>query len=60
MEELVKTCEIINKMLIGTPIDEVSQRLEFDIKPIISKTIKQYEAVYEIFYDAFNRRIRSA
>ena len=24
------------------------------IKPIISKTIKQYEAVYEIFYDAFN------
>ncbi len=54
MEELVKTCEIINKMLIGTPINEVSQRLEFDIKPIISKTIKQYEAVYEIFYDAFN------
>lgn len=52
--ELVKTCEIINKMLVGTPINEVSQRLEFDIKPIISKTIKQYEAVYEIFYDAFN------
>lgn len=54
IEELVKTCEIINKMLVGTPINEVSQRLEFDIKPIISKTIKQYEAVYEIFYDAFN------
>ena len=54
VEELVKTCEIINKMLIGTPIDEVSQRLEFEIKPIISKTIKQYEAVYEIFYDAFH------
>lgn len=54
MEELVKTCEIINKMLVGTPIDEVSQRLEFDIKPIISKTIKQYETVYDIFYKAFN------
>ena len=54
MDELVKTCELINKMLVGTPIDEVSKRLEFDIKPIISKTIKQYEAVYEIFYDAFN------
>lgn len=52
--EIVKTCEIINKMLIGTPIDEVSQRLEFDIKPIISKTIKQYEAVYSIFHDAFD------
>lgn len=54
VEELVKTCEIINKMLVGTPIDEVSKRLEFDIKPIISKTINQYEKVYEIFYDAFN------
>lgn len=54
LEEIVKTCEIINKMLIGTPIDEVNQRLEFDIKPIICKTIKQYEKVYEIFYDAFN------
>lgn len=54
VSELVKTCEIINKMLVGTPIDEVSKRLEYDIKPIICKTIKQYEAVYEIFYDAFN------
>lgn len=54
IDELVKTSEIINKMLIGTPIDEVSERLELEIKPIISKRIKQYEAVYEIFYDAFN------
>lgn len=54
LEELVKTSEIINKMLIGTPIDEVSQRLEFDIKPIIAKKIQQYETVYGIFFDAFN------
>lgn len=54
IEELVKTCEIINKMLIGVPIDEVSQRLEYDIKPIIAKKIKQYETIYNIFYDAFN------
>lgn len=54
VNEVVKTCEIINKMLIGTPINEVSERLEFDIKPIIAHKIKQYEAVYNIFYDAFN------
>lgn len=53
MEELVKTSEIINKMLIGTPIDEVSERLEFDVKPIISKRIEQYESVYHIFMEAF-------
>ena len=41
-------------MLIGVPIDEVSQRLEYDIKPIIAKKIKQYETIYNIFYDAFN------
>ena len=54
VDELIKTCEIINKMLIGTPINMVNERLELDVKPVISKTIKQYEAVYEIFYDAFD------
>ena len=54
IDEVVKTSEIINKMLVGTPIDEVSSRLEFDIKPIIAKKVTQYEAVYNIFYDAFN------
>ena len=54
IDELVRTCEIVNKMLIGTPINEVGERLELDVKPVIVKTIKQYEAVYEIFYDAFN------
>ena len=54
VEEVVKTSEIINKMLIGIPINEVSERLEFDIKPIIAKKVKQYEQVYSIFYDAFN------
>ena len=54
VNEIVKACEIINKMLTGTPINEVSQRLEYEIKPIIAKKIKQYEYVYNIFYDAFN------
>lgn len=54
MNEIVKTCEIINKMLVGTPINEVGKRLEFEIKPIISRQIKQYEAVYNIFADAFH------
>ena len=54
IDEVVKTSEIINKMLIGIPINEVSKRLEFEIKPIIAKKVKQYEQVYSIFYDAFN------
>jgi len=54
IQEVVKTCEIINKMLVGTPIQDVSERLEFEIKPIIAKKIKEYEQVYNIFYDAFS------
>lgn len=52
--ELIKTCEIINKLLVGTPINEVSERLEVEVKPIIKKQIKQYKTIYNIFYDAFN------
>ncbi len=52
--EIIKSSEIINKMLIGTPINKVSEKLEFEIKPIIAKKVKDYETVYNIFYDAFN------
>lgn len=54
VSELIRTSEMMNKMLVGTPINEVAQKLEFEIKPIIAKKIKDYETVYNIFYDAFN------
>lgn len=54
MSEVVKTCEIINKMLIGTPINEVSERLEYEIKPIIADKIEQYETIYSIFSKTFS------
>ena len=34
LEEVRKIVELINKMVVGTPIDEVSNKLEFEIKPI--------------------------
>jgi len=58
--EVVKVGEIINKMLFGTPIDEINERLEFEIKPIISKQIDQYEKVYSIFYDAFDDFVKNS
>ncbi len=54
LNEVIKASEMINKLLIGTPINKVSEKLEFEIKPVISKKIKNYETVYNIFYDAFN------
>ena len=54
MQEVVKTSEIINKMLVGTPIEQVSMRLEFEIKPIIAEKIEAYETIYSIFSKTFN------
>ncbi len=52
--EIKKTVEIINKLIIGTPINEVSKVLEFEIKPIIGKYVEQHEALYNAFYNAFS------
>jgi len=54
LEEIVKTVDLINKLLVGTPIDEVSSKLEFEIKPIINQYVKQHVAIYNAFYDVFN------
>lgn len=54
LDEIQKTVELINKLLIGTPIDEVRKKLELEIKPIINKYVKQHEAIYNAFYDVFN------
>ena len=54
MGEISKTSEILNKMLVGTPIDEVSSKLEFEIKPIIGNYVKNYEVLYNAFYEAFS------
>lgn len=53
-KELVKTTELINKMLIGTPINKVGEKLEYEIKPIIGSYIKNYEVLYNAFYEAFS------
>ncbi len=54
INEIKKTVEIINKMIVGTPIDEVSSVLEFEVKPVIGKYVKQSEALYNAFYSAFS------
>ncbi|MDD2435144.1 MAG: heat-inducible transcriptional repressor HrcA [Bacilli bacterium] len=53
-DEIKQTVELINKLIVGTPINEVSSKLEFEVKPIISKYVKQHEVLYNAFYNAFN------
>jgi len=54
VDDVRKTVELINKLLVGTPINEVSVKLEYEIKPIIGKYVKQHEVLYNAFYDAFS------
>lgn len=54
MEEVKKTVGLINNLISGTPIDEVSRKLEFEIKPIIGKYVKQHEQLYNAFYHVFS------
>lgn len=54
LEEIKRTTEIINKMLVNTPIDEVSEKLEFEIKPIIGNYVKKHDMLYNAFYNVFN------
>lgn len=54
INEIKGIVDLINKHIIGTPIDEVSQKLEFEVKPIIGDEIKQKEVLYNAFYNVFN------
>lgn len=51
--DIKKTVELINKLIVGTPIDEVSEKLEYEVKPIINQVVKQHEILYNAFYNAF-------
>ncbi len=54
IDEVKKTVNLINNMIIGTPIDEVSAKLEYEVKPVIGKYVKEHERLYNVFYDVFN------
>lgn len=54
MKDIKQTVDLINKLIIGTSLDEVSSVLEFEVKPIIGRYVKQHEVLYNAFYNAFS------
>jgi len=54
LTEIKQAVELINKLIIGVPLNEVSSVLEFEVKPIIGKYVKQHEALYNAFYNVFS------
>lgn len=53
MEDLISCVNVMNDLLIGTPINQVVFRLERDVKPVLSAKIKEHEELFNAFLEAF-------
>ncbi len=51
--EIKTVVELINRLLLGTPLHLVLEKLEYEIKPLIGQYVKQHEVLYNAFYKAF-------
>ena len=40
LDEIKKTVKLINDLIVGTPIDEISSKLEFEIKPELPESLR--------------------
>lgn len=55
MEDLVSCVNVMNDLLIGTPINQVVYRLERDVRPVLIGKIKEHEELFNAFLEAFVR-----
>ena len=51
MEDLLSCVNVMNELLIGTPISEVAFRLERDVRPILTTQVKQHEELFNAFLE---------
>lgn len=52
VDELNNCCSILNDRLIGIKLSEIPEILPL-LKPILAQSIKQYEMVFQAFFNAF-------
>lgn len=52
--EIKQTIDIINKYIVGTPLNEVNERLEFEVKPIIGKNVTSQKKLFDMFCTFIN------
>ncbi len=53
LDDLVACVNVMNDMLIGTPISEVIIKLQQDVQPIIATRIHEHEVLFNAFLEAF-------
>ena len=52
--EIKQTVDLINKHVIGTPINEVLSKLEFEVKPIINDNVNYQKKLFDAFCNFIN------
>ena len=53
MDDLNACVGVINDTMTGTPIDDVVEKLENDVKPILNVKVKEHEVLFNAFLEAF-------
>lgn len=52
IDELNNCCSILNERLVGVKLNEIPEILPL-LKPILAQSVKQYEMVFQAFFNAF-------
>lgn len=52
--EIKQTVDLINKYIVGTPLEEVNAKLEFEVKPIINDNVKYQRKLFDAFCNFIN------
>lgn len=52
--EIKQTVDLINKYVVGTPLDEVNAKLEFEVKPVIGENVNYQRKLFDAFCNFVN------
>ena len=59
MDDVISCVNVMNEMLVGTPIDSVAFRLENDVKPLLSSRVRAHQELFNAFLESFVKFART-
>ncbi len=59
LDDVVSCVNVMNDMLVGTPIDDIAYRLEYDVKPKLSSRVQAHQELFNAFLESFVKFART-
>lgn len=53
LDDLQNCVQVMNDMLVGTPLGKVASKLELEVRPMLGSRIAEHEALFSAFLEAF-------